>query len=185
MEYLEGFPLKNYGDYSNLINWHFLDKEINVMLHLTTSNTNTQFLGIDYGKPITNINKPRGFFPSSEELDKLLQKTLNNINLSIMKEIIGFLYSWLYHDLQLCPYDIEFALGKKNNSITNENDYFIYIMDFDNLQIYDNDVVAVKNKISKDFYCNMFDPECETGWNKAAKFSYDNSSYLGWLLPFW
>jgi len=185
MEYLEGFPLKNYGDYSTRIEWKYLDKELNVMLHLTANNMNTQFLGIDYSKPITNINKPRGFFPSSEELDVLLKKIMIDVDLSTIREIIGFLYSWLYHDLQLCPYDIEFALGRQSNIVTSDNNYFIYVMDFDNLQAYDSDVVTVKNTISKDFYGNMFDPECEIGWNKAAKLSYDNSSYLGWLIPFW
>lgn len=165
MECLEGFPFKNYEECSYVMRHTGINPDMNILLHLTTNNTESKFLGTDYSKPITNINKPRGFFPSSKKLEILLKKTIN-LDINQIKTIISFMYSWIYHDLCTAPYEIEFALVQYKAM------YYITIMDFDSLCNDDyGNAGLVKNKISQDFYADLCDPACQLGWNKVIKFS--------------
>ena len=135
-------------------------------------------------KPISDINPSRGYF-----LDDAFDVTVLNMPLrkSRVKEMIGFVYSYIYFHEYIIPLDIEFTIGW-----TQDGEFVMNVLDFGMTIDMKNgtyaeysDVIGmdisldekaklledrVREKLSYDLYCDVEDDSaCMTGWESGKK----------------
>jgi hypothetical protein len=194
MTRLHGIPLSIYEKADptilNNISKDF-GKNFEIMLQLSTNTEiGGRFYGIKYSKTkISEKNPPRGYFLSKN--DVVLKYLIENYNFPLtlenIKEMIGFVYGFLYFKARLIPIDIEISLGYVDgNFVVNILDFGMCI-DLDNIKYSLEDVKnkrlftaltennpdleeIVKEEISVDLYCDLEDDDyCINGWDIAKK----------------
>ena len=172
----------------------------NVMVQLSiNSELPERLYGTTYGKrKIGRFNPPRGYF-INEEGDFLSK--LRNFGFSLdkkqIKEIIGFIYGYIFYGANIIPIDIEIILGIKNNNYTiNVLDFGMTIdmsdykkaitlprnIEFKNIlssnlskqKKIEQLETLILNDISLDLYCDIQDDmDCINGWNTAKQMVKD------------
>ena len=188
MEKLSGMTLSTLqGLNPNVINDLKPDfKPNDLMLQLSlNSELPEKIYGVNYSKKLVGYNNPpRGYFinDTSNTLQKLGIDTVQ------MKEIMGFVYGYLFYAANLVPIDIEFALGRYAGK------YYLNVLDFGMTVDLDNmnnntpmprtyQFLQTVNKdehktvhlekliiedISTDLYCDLEDDiSCRRGWDTA------------------
>ncbi len=172
----------------------------NVMVQLSlNSELPSRLYGITYSKQkVGKSNPPRGYFINLE--GKFLSDLKNygfNLNIQQVKNIIGFIYGYIFYAANIIPIDIEITLG------ANKNNYTVNILDFGmtiDMTDYKKSITLPRNvqfknilssdlskqdkikelerlvlqDISLDLYCDIEDDEdCIIGWNTAKSIVKD------------
>jgi hypothetical protein len=128
MDKLYGLPLsfylKEHPEFKNGFFPEFLeDLDYDVQCHIALSDENLKygFYPVNVNKKISANNPLRGYFLSEKDT-----KLINNIPWSVqqLKQIIGFIYGWIYFDANILPLDVEITLG------VYDGDYKINVLDF-------------------------------------------------------
>jgi len=164
MEKLYGIPIEMLKQYRSLdkISDDYLKNLDSLMLHLSqNSDFDEQVFGIKYdGSKIDVENPPRGYFTNRDG------KLLDEMGIKDMREIIGFIYGYIFYHAGMDPKDIEITLGIDNGK------YVINVLDFGMISE-GNDEKKVIENISLDLYCDLEDDEeCKKGWNMAKNLSF-------------
>jgi len=101
-------------------------KDFQLLGHLSFNTTITGVVGIDVDQKISEHNPARGYFIAEDS--KILKNLRRNHDLKLsdddIKQIIGFVYGFIFSDAHIVPLDIEIALG-----ITKRN-FVINVLDF-------------------------------------------------------
>lgn len=203
MEFLHGIPLKDYKrldvkSLENLEDDYISEKgqDFELMMHLAlNSDLSSKFYGINYSlKKIGKNNIPRGYFATKENIiNKLLGLYNTNLTIKEIKNIMGFIYGWIYYYANIIPIDIEITLGIYDNKIminvldfgmtidltdtrniikNSRTEQFVNIINdgtpFDNIKQARITKKVLEN-LSYDLYCDLEDDsDCYKGF-KAAK----------------
>ncbi len=184
MEKLSGIPFSTLLDLNpNVINQVQNDfKPNDLMLQLSlNSELLEKIYGVTYSKKMVGYNNPpRGYFinDSSNTLQRF------GIDVTQIKEIMGFIYGYLFYVAKLIPIDIEMTLG------TYGGKYYLNVLDFgmtvdiedisnnsklprtiefinriENIELLEKLTIE---DISIDLYCDLEDDlDCRRGWDTA------------------
>lgn len=138
MKRLYGISYNIYKEYDNNIDKYFDNEYIenenhnfDIMLHLTfNSSLMHKIYGISFSTIKIGYRNPlRGYFISENDTS-ILDFLRNNYNLSLtneeLKEMVGFIYGWIFYEVKYVPIDIEITLGYDINT----NAYNINVLDF-------------------------------------------------------
>lgn len=155
---------------------------IDTMLHLSFNNPReTRMIGVDDTQEISHKNPLRGFFPNGHDIDEMLVTLQLEHNLLLssttLREMIGFVYGWIYHVAKLVPIDIELTLG-----LCKDGNYCINVLDFGATRIRsEKDVcMSVMQAISDDEYIDLLgDSDAMRGFKKAFMLSCNITVYEG------
>lgn len=140
MSKLMGIPLSIYFDSNSSFDQGKKDfekeylkkvgKDYSVMGHLTISGNifKSGFYPKNVDKKVSENNPLRGYFIVDNDpfLDYLKEHYNLQWNIEELKEIIGFIYGWIYYNANIVPIDIEIALGYdkfKDNFVINVMDF--------------------------------------------------------------
>lgn len=184
MEKLSGIPLSMLSQLNsnivNDLNKDFKPKDLMLQVSLN-SQLPERIYGINYSKKLVGYNNPpRGYFinDNSNTLERL------GFSKKELKEIIGFIYGYMFYGAKIIPVDVEFALGYYNRK------YVLNVLDFGmtvDIEDPNNNVPLPRtygflNKlddieqlekltiedISIDLYCDLEeDSDCRRGWDTA------------------
>lgn len=171
MDKLYGLPLSFYLDAHSNMKKKFtpnflqnLDFEVQGHLALSGQFSSYGFYPTNVNKKISSENPLRGYFiTENDTLLKTLPWTIHEF-----KEIIGFIYGWIYYDARIIPLDIEISLGIHNNG------YVINVLDF-GLCI---DLENINNNI----YNTMTEPYIKLIEQKNYDKIYDKLLFNDWSI---
>lgn len=174
MEKLHGFPLSMYKNFNSQVDAN-IDKKylethnqyLNILLHLSFNlETTSGFYSVDYKNPISESNPMRGYFISKDD-PNILQYLRENFNLELsdinLKHIIGFLFSWIYYDTKIIPFDVEIALGFNPDT----QQFQINLLDFGLVK--HGCESSLESEMELDMYADIDDPDIQLGWNCAKQ----------------
>ena len=210
MTKLNGIPIKVYDELDismDKIDPGYLkvlyENNQDIMLQLSLNSEFTpNFYGVEYSKKlISDRNPPRGFFTNeqAEIINKLNKNNIYQLPLSSnsIKQIMGFIYGFIFYYARIVPTDIELTLGYNSSG-----EFEINVLDFGmtiDLDDIDNTPILPRNRniidifnssltneqkyekleeetkldIGIDLYCDVndvnTDVECNKGWGIAKK----------------
>lgn len=178
MTRLHGIPLGDLALHKNKIlkefNPHFLERappDYDIMVHLALNDDTTDtMVGANASRLIDEKNPARGYFIGHTDLLR------NSYGLTLsdkeIKEMIGFIYGWIYYNAHIIPFDIEITigLGTEGNLEFNVLDFGLAVDLIDtsnnNTRSFSTDYTAfkkdeietkMKQDISYDFYADLVD----------------------------
>lgn len=182
MDKLYGIPLSVYRQFDNKLVEDKFDPEFlkavgdnyNIMAQLSlNSELPANFYGVTYAaKKLGFKNPPRGFFITMYDqdfLDFIKSEYGFHLTLEEIKQIIGFIYGWIYFYANFYPRDIEITLGFNPKT----NRFQINVLDFgmtENLTNNPKSIDSIIDDIGIDIYGDVSgdDPETYQGWKDAA-----------------
>lgn len=198
MTRLHGIPLGDLALHKNKIlkefSPSFLERapsDYDVMVHLALNDDTTDMMvGAKAGKLIDEKNPARGYFIGRTDL--LRDSFGLTLSDQEIKEMIGFIYGWIYFNAQIVPFDIEMTAGIDINGNlkfnvldfgltvdlidTSNNINRPFTTDYTTLTN-DKRVATMKRDISNDFYADLEnDIDSVNGFEAARLFKLKEPS---------
>lgn len=171
MQRLHGLPLSFYLEHRRAYvesrfepSYLQNNQNLEMMAHLALNSEVAGVYGVTFSKSrISKENPPRGYFAT--ETDGLLNflRTKKGFMLSDeeLREMMGFVYGWIYFECRIMPVDIEFALGLNPVTKQFELNVLDFGMTFDKLALEQNPVVPRNEPFFQLYQSEMTEEERE------------------------